>query len=54
MVFASNICINGPELGEGVAAQLESAIYEPGLGFAEELKLLFGATKIKKLSKQII
>ena len=42
MVFTSNICIDGPELGEWVAAQLESAIYEPGLGFAEELKLFFG------------
>lgn len=41
MVFASNICIDGPKLGEGVAAQLEGTIYEPGLGFAEELKLFF-------------
>ena len=43
MVFASNICIDGPELGEGVAAQLKGTIYEPGLGFAEELKLFFGS-----------
>lgn len=42
MVFASNICIDGPELGEGLAAQLEGTIHEPGLGFAEELKLFFG------------
>ena len=42
MVFASNICVDGPELGEGVAAQLEGTIYEPGLGFAKELKLFFG------------
>ena len=42
MVFESNICIDDPELGEGVAAQLECTIYEPGLGFAEELKLFFG------------
>jgi len=42
VVFTFNIRIDGPELGEGVAAQLESAIFEPGLGFAEELKLFFG------------
>ena len=42
MVFASNICIDGPKLGEGVAAQLEGTIFEPGLGFAEELKLFLG------------
>lgn len=41
MVLASNIRIDGPELGERVAAQLEGAIYKPGLGFAEELKLFF-------------
>ena len=39
--LTSNIRIDGPELGEVVAAQLEGTIYEPGLGFAEELKLLF-------------
>ena len=39
MVFASNICIDGPKLGEGVVAQLEGTIHEPGIGFAEELKL---------------
>ena len=42
MVLTSNIRIDGPELGEGVAAQLEGTIYEPGLGIAEELKLFFG------------
>ena len=41
MFLTSNIRIDGPELGEVVAAQLEGTIYEPGLGFAEELKLLF-------------
>ena len=40
MFLTSNIRIDGPELGEVVAAQLEGTIYEPGLGFAEELKLL--------------
>ena len=42
MVLASSIRIDGPELGERVAAQLEGTIYKPGLGFAEELKLFFG------------
>ena len=43
MVLGFNICIDGPELSEGVAAQLEGTIYKPRLGFAEELKLFFGA-----------
>ena len=42
MVLRFNICIDGPELSEGVAAQLEDTIYKPRLGFAEELKLFFG------------
>ena len=42
MVLGFNICIDGPELSEGVAAQLEGTIYKPRLGFAEELKLFFG------------
>ena len=42
MVFTSNTCIDGPELGEGVVAQLKGTIYKPGFGFAEELKLFFG------------
>ena len=41
MVFACNICFDGPELGEGVTV-LKGTLYEPGLGFAEELKLFFG------------
>ena len=41
MVLTSNIRIDGPELGEGVVAQLEGTIYEPGFDFAEELKLCF-------------
>ena len=39
MVLGFNICIDGPELSEGVAAQLGGTIYKPHLGFAEELKL---------------
>lgn len=42
VVLACSIRIDGPELGERVAAQLEGTIYKPGLGFAEELKLFFG------------
>ena len=42
MVLTSNTCIDGPELGEGVVAQLKGTIYKPGFGFAEELKLFFG------------
>ena len=41
MVLTSNTCIDGPELGEGVVAQLKGTIYKPGFGFAE-LKLFFG------------
>ena len=41
MVLTSNTCIDGPELGEGVVAQLEGTIYKPGFGVAEELKLFF-------------
>ena len=41
VVLASTIRIDGPELGEKVAAQLEGTINKPGLGFAEELKLFF-------------
>ena len=41
VVLASSIRIDGPELGEKVAAQLEGTIYKLGLGFAEELKLFF-------------
>ena len=36
MVLGFNICIDGPELSEGVAAQLEGTIYKPRLGFAED------------------
>ena len=42
LVFASNICIDGPKLGKGVVAQLEGTTYDSGLGFAEELKLFLG------------
>ena len=41
VVLTSNTCIDGPELGEGVVAQLEGIIYKPGFGVAEELKLFF-------------
>ena len=42
MVLTSNTCIDGPELGEGVVAQLEGTIHKPGFGFAEKLRLFFG------------
>ena len=41
MVLTSNTCIDGPELGEGVVAQLEGTIYKSGFGVAEELKLFY-------------
>ena len=41
MVLTSDIGIDGPELGEGVMAQLKGTICKPGLGFAEKLKLFF-------------
>ena len=54
MLLGFNICIDGPELSEGVAAQLEGTIYKPRLGFAEELKLFFGGKEKKKAIRNVI